>query len=565
MTGQQIGPYRVVREIGRGGMGSVFEAIQPQIERRVAIKVLRAEFAQNQQLVHRFFTEARAVNIVNHPSVVQISEFGQLPEGLAYIVMEFLEGESLGARMKRQGGKLTITESLRLCRQVAAALAAAHSKGIIHRDLKPDNIMIVHDPEAPGGERAKVLDFGIAKVFDAARADQSVTTTGSMVGTPLYMAPEQCRGGGNITDKADVYALGIMLYRMLCGRPPFIGDGSGAVLAMHIYEQPPPLRQFEPSIPDDLAGLVHSLLAKEPQQRPSMAQVAVALEQLKAIHSTGMLSTTDLGLSSGAIYLQHPRTPVPQSQILAGLNQMGSSPSNPTPHPTGAHAIPGTAPSNSVSMTLGSSAAQIAPPPPPRRVPVVALIAVGIFAVVGGAVFGLMAISKPNEKPALRQVQAVPATPRSVRFKVESEPPGATVVRATDQQILGSTPWQFSQPSGSGQLILLLKKQGYADRVVTIDQSANAVVKETLQALVVNMPVPPPADPTPVAPTGPGKGKWKKGKSSGPAGKPAAPETGSTPTQPAATATPTPQPTPPPPPPPPPKEDSHGSRIQVVD
>jgi serine/threonine protein kinase len=139
MTGQQIGPYRIIREIGRGGMGSVYEAFQPQIERRVAIKVLRSEYAQNQQLVARFLTESRAVNIVNHPSVVQISEFGQLPDGLAYIVMEYLDGESLGSRMKRQGGRLSIPEALRLLRQIAAALAAAHAKGIIHRDLKPDD------------------------------------------------------------------------------------------------------------------------------------------------------------------------------------------------------------------------------------------------------------------------------------------------------------------------------------------------------------------------------------------------------------------------------------------
>lgn len=137
MTGQHIGPYRVLREIGRGGMGAVFEAVHTQIERKVAIKILRSEFAQNQQLVARFVTEARAVNIVNHPSVVQISDCGQLPDGLAYIVMEYLEGESLGSRMKRQGGRLTIPEALRLTRQIAAALAAAHSKGIIHRDLIP--------------------------------------------------------------------------------------------------------------------------------------------------------------------------------------------------------------------------------------------------------------------------------------------------------------------------------------------------------------------------------------------------------------------------------------------
>ena len=134
MTGQTIGPYRVLREVGKGGMGAVYEAIHPQIERKVAIKVLHPEYAVNQSVVQRFFNEARAVNIVNHPSVVQISEFGQQPDGMAYIVMEFLEGESLGARMKRFGGKLSIADTLRLTRQVAAALAAAHAKNIVHRE-----------------------------------------------------------------------------------------------------------------------------------------------------------------------------------------------------------------------------------------------------------------------------------------------------------------------------------------------------------------------------------------------------------------------------------------------
>ncbi|HMU40347.1 MAG TPA: serine/threonine-protein kinase, partial [Pseudomonadota bacterium] len=133
MTGQTIGPYHIVREVGKGGMGAVFEAVNPQIERRVAIKVLHPEYAVNQQVVQRFFNEARAVNIVNHPSVVQISEFGQQPDGTAYIVMEFLDGESLGSRMKRMGGKLSVADTLRLTRQVASALSAAHAKNIIHR------------------------------------------------------------------------------------------------------------------------------------------------------------------------------------------------------------------------------------------------------------------------------------------------------------------------------------------------------------------------------------------------------------------------------------------------
>ena len=140
MTAQSIGPYRVIREVGKGGMGAVYEAIHPQIERKVAIKVLHPEYAVNQQVVQRFFNEARAVNIVNHPSVVQISEFGQQPDGTAYIVMEFLEGESLGGRMKRLGGKLSVADTLRLTRQVAAALAAAHAKNIVHRDVKPAHL-----------------------------------------------------------------------------------------------------------------------------------------------------------------------------------------------------------------------------------------------------------------------------------------------------------------------------------------------------------------------------------------------------------------------------------------
>ena len=134
MPPSTIGPYRILRQLGEGGMGTVYEAVHQEIERRVALKVLHPERARDADLTQRFFNEARAVNIVNHPSVVQISEFGQQPDGTAYIVMEFLEGESLGARMKRFGGKLSIADTLRLTRQVAAALAAAHAKNIVHRD-----------------------------------------------------------------------------------------------------------------------------------------------------------------------------------------------------------------------------------------------------------------------------------------------------------------------------------------------------------------------------------------------------------------------------------------------
>jgi len=457
--------------------------------------------------------------------------------------------------MKRQGGRLSIPEALRLLRQIAAALAAAHAKGIIHRDLKPDNIMIVPDPEAPGGERAKVLDFGIAKVLQdpAASGDpmeqSSQTRTGMMVGTPLYMAPEQCRGGSNIDDKADVYSLGVMLYRMLCGRPPFIGEGSGAVMAMHIYEPPPPLRQFEPSIPEDLAAMVHRLLVKDPKARPPMLKVAQELEALKNVHTTGLLSTTDLGLSASNVYLQNPRSSGAISTSQVGLPPPASNPSAPATASTGP----------SLSMTLGQSAAQMGPQPR-RKMPLVAIITVGVSIAVGVFIFSTVALHKDDHG-----VEATPLheTGKKVRFTVTSDPPGATVLRALDQSEIGRTPWTTSQAASSGQLLLILRRAGYADRIVTLDQSANAVVKETLQpvqnpsATASTPPATTATPPTAVATPAPATGKWKWGKK-GKAGKTGAPTAvaGSQSTSGAAT---------PPPTTPSPSKDETNGRIKVVD
>jgi len=608
MAEQYIGPYRVVREIGRGGMGAVFEAVQPQIERRVAIKVLHSQYAKNEQLVNRFFNEARAVNIVNHPSVVQISEFAQLPDGTAYIVMEFLEGESLGSRMKRQNGKLSLVESLRLARQIAAALAAAHAKNIIHRDLKPDNVMIVADPEAPGGERAKVLDFGIAKLAAAASPDGgseavSTTRTGVMVGTPLYMAPEQCKGTGQVDAKADVYSLGVMLYRMLCGRPPFVGDGVGAVMAMHIYEQPPPIREFEPSVPEDLAGLVHVLLEKNPANRPTMAQVTHALEQLKAVHSTGMLASGELhmlanaGLLSGAYNptTPNPTTPAPMTPAPllghAGATAQGLGPVRISNSDSGSQARLGAAsisssglltlsqvgasqPSqpvltsgpNSVSQTLGPAEAQVGSGAPKRSAGF-ALGIVGGSVLLGAALFGLVALRSGDGKDGPggsgEPGSPVPTLASKVSWVVSSEPSGAAVVRATDQRILGKTPWRSEQPASSGSTVLILRLPGYADRVVTIDQTANAVVKESLVALVTTPAAPPPVAAAP-PPAAPQPVRWiKKGGKRVPFRPAATTETSSVASAPPPVAPPpvaAPKPNPPPP-----KEDTPHARIQVVD
>ncbi len=283
IVGTQIGQYRVNRPIGNGGIGSVFEATHQQIGRRVAIKVLRAEHARNQETVTRLFNEARAVNRVEHPGLVQIFDCDYLPDGRAYLVMEYLHGETLTQRMAGSGGRLGSTTALRIAYQLASILAATHSANIVHRDLKPGNIMLVRDPDMQAGERVKLLDFGIAKLAPEAGSD-GLTRPGMVFGTPTYMSPEQCRGAGDVDGRSDVYSLAVILYQMLAGRPPFPGEGVG-VVAMHLCEDPPPIETLVPGLDPGVAALLSSMLAKKREDRPSMEQVAQTLKNLSAAGS----------------------------------------------------------------------------------------------------------------------------------------------------------------------------------------------------------------------------------------------------------------------------------------
>lgn len=278
-----IGPYRVIRSIGEGGMGVVYEAMNDAIKRRVAIKVLHPAFAHHKETLARFFDEARAVNLIDHPSLVQVQEHGQQADGTAYIVMEYLKGETLAQRLHAAGGQLQAADALPIVWQVAVALAVAHDKGIVHRDLKPSNLMLVPDPLGPGGERVKVLDFGIAKL--AVGIQSARTASQTVMGTPAYMSPEQCRGMGAIDGKADVYSLGCILFELLSGKPPFCADEDSsplAVLNMHLNEPIPLLLDFVPQIPKDVAALCECMLAKERSARPSMRELA---EKLTAIQT----------------------------------------------------------------------------------------------------------------------------------------------------------------------------------------------------------------------------------------------------------------------------------------
>ena len=275
-----IGPYRIIGQIGEGGMGTVYEAVHQTIERRVAIKILKSELATDSEIVARFFNEARAVNRIAHPSLVQISDYGQTPEGTVYLVMEFLEGETLQqrlVRLEKQGQRLRLSALLHTIWQVAQALAAAHDKGVVHRDIKTDNIMLVRDPAVATGERAKIVDFGIAKLLQVSR---KLTVLPRTMGSVLYMSPEQCRGIPDIDGRTDVYALGVIFYRGLTGRPPFDGDSLEAIIGQHFFVEPAPLAVQVPQVPQEVTELVHRMLVKDRSHRPPMHEVVNVVGEL---------------------------------------------------------------------------------------------------------------------------------------------------------------------------------------------------------------------------------------------------------------------------------------------
>ncbi|PSM31808.1 serine/threonine-protein kinase [Haliangium sp. UPWRP_2] len=274
-----IGKYRIVRMLGRGGMGTVYEALEPTVELRVAIKVLHSEYQKDSELVERFLNEARAANRIGHPGIVQVTECAWQEDGTAYLVMEFLEGQTLTERLREQGGRLSLPVAIDIATQIADALRSGHAKGIIHRDMKPDNVILVPDATAARGERVKLFDFGIAKLPQPESVSPAKPTTRpySMLGTPGYMPPEQLRDASVATEQSDVYALGVILFQMLAGRRPFVAKYEADVGAMVLRDPAPDIRQFVQDMPDPLAVLVGQMLAQEATERPSMSMLWVAL------------------------------------------------------------------------------------------------------------------------------------------------------------------------------------------------------------------------------------------------------------------------------------------------
>jgi serine/threonine-protein kinase len=282
LVGQRVGNYRIVRRLGEGGMGTVYLAEHPGLGRRLAVKILHPDLARNDEMIQRFFNEARAANAIGHRGVVEVSDFGVLPAGEPYLAMEYLDGESLTEKMMREG-RLPLAAAIDIACQIAGVVGAAHARGIVHRDLKPDNLFLVADPLAPGRKVLKVLDFGIAKLAaqqpTTSAGGDVRTRTGTILGTPRYMSPEQCRETRDVDHRTDIYSLGVILYEMLSGTPPFVSSSWGELAHMHIGVSPPALQSRVPDVPTRIEEIVLRTLAKEPEARfQSMAELRETLE-----------------------------------------------------------------------------------------------------------------------------------------------------------------------------------------------------------------------------------------------------------------------------------------------
>jgi len=336
--GAVVAGYRIVKLLGFGGMGAVYEAVHPIIGKRAAVKVIQSHAASSKTGTDRFVQEARLVNQIRHPSIVDVFGFDALPDGRPVLVMELLEGETLAQLLARRG-RLLQPEAIGLLLPVLGALAAAHAAGVIHRDLKPENLFALR------GGAVKVLDFGIAKLIDAPPGSGLTSMTGGQLGTPKYMSPEQCRGQP-VDGRSDLYAIGLILFELLAGRGPFQGGSPAEYLGQHLYAEPTRLSMYV-AVDPRIEELVTRLLAKDREQRPASAHEVE--EQLRTLHA-------ELVAAAGSAMTEH----VPG----------GITPSMP-PRPvvitaaSGASVVGGTRPSGVPPLVSGRAGS--VPPPPVQQ------------------------------------------------------------------------------------------------------------------------------------------------------------------------------------------------------
>jgi serine/threonine protein kinase len=457
LSGSVLGSYRITGQLNRGGMGAVFRAQHELLGKPAAIKVLRPELCANSEIIDRFFKEAFAASAIRHPGIVEVFDFGYHADGRAYLVMELLEGETLSARLARTG--LDEIRAAVIARGIASALGAAHAKGFIHRDLKPDNVFLVPDPDMPSGERPKVLDFGIAKLSEEDQRRVSKTRTGALLGTPSYMAPEQARAAGEIDSRADLYSLGCMLYEMLTGAPPFVAEGAGEVIALHLFAEPELPSAKRPGVSEEMDRITMRLLAKEPEGR-----YANAFEVVEALSAA-------IPTLSGRMAAVAPGTVRRQALVVPTLS--GAMPASASPRT--AHGSP---------AALTPLPLHPVPAPASRARAMRPAILAGVMTLGIAAAIVVFLVLRPPKKraappptaPAPTKVTTIapapaPVAPAEVSYHLAITPPdvaaSATVTVDGEAAALTSKGF-FSRPARPDRRLVVVRAPGFRDETFTV-------------------------------------------------------------------------------------------------
>ena len=476
VIGQRFGNYRALSLLGEGGMGAVYLAEHPQIGRRVAVKVLRPEMIREQQLLVRFLNEARAANAIRHPNIIEVLDSGTTPEGVPYLVMELLEGEVLSARIRR-AGKLPVREAMEFAYQTASALAAAHSKGIVHRDLKPDNLFVVPHPSDPSArEMIKVLDFGIAKLQTLPTGGGMQTRTGMLMGTPVYMSPEQCLGTRAVDHRSDLYSLGVIMFEMLAGHPPFVSEGFGELVNMHLNVRPPSLRDLNGEVTAPIEGLIMKALEKSPDARQRSAtelqmdirNAAGQSVMMRGISSPDLLSETMRGNTAGA-RAAAVTMPAPAKVGIGSTTMSGS---------TGERHAPTVKTKSNRGLLFAGAA-------------LVALLAGGGWLVMKrGQTLrpgGTKTVSADRSTdPGTGATQPADKTTATVQLNIDSDPSGASVRDVDTGKALGLTPLMLVRPAADKTLTLLVEKDAFVATTLALSQARDA--RETVKLAAVKPP-----------------------------------------------------------------------------
>jgi serine/threonine protein kinase len=478
-VGQVLGNYKITAKLGEGGMGVVYLGEHPVIGKKVAMKAIHPELARNPEVVSRFVMEAKAVNQIGHEHIVDIGDFGNTPAGEFYFIMEYLQGESLADRLKREI-LLSQSRALSIAAQVADALGASHDQGIIHRDLKPENIFLIARRGNP--DFVKVLDFGLAKLTQTEEKVTHKTRAGSVMGTPYYMSPEQGEGKVQIDHRADIYSLGIILFEMLTGKVPFGGEGYGEIIVKHITHQAPSARKINPAVSAAVETLLFQALSKERHDRfQSMHEFRDAL-----LDPEGYLAgAPSVGLPAELTGVNRLAAPMARRDMnFDTTRDFDSNPDSavvgrPTPGPSTFR--------HSVGQVLPLTEPMTLAPKSARRV---------VYTIMGGVVLAAVAIvmagrAKRDTRHATsameKPVVVVKTTP-AVRINFTSDPDGAMVTRADDGSELGRTPLSLEVPYSDSSVQFVLRKPGYEDKVMFVVPNLPAPMFATLRPVGSSAP-----------------------------------------------------------------------------